>query len=93
MKRYRPRQIHALGDLDESAGHEALQKPGALLSTLVAKQPAHTQVQRPKFGVPHLAVGIWVATAFVLLAGPKKAGARDLTAAYGVVMPLFGLVG
>jgi hypothetical protein len=82
----------ALG-LDETFDAPGTKQSGLLLSALVHPVPLSSTVQSPKFGVPHLAVGIWIATAFVLLAGPKKVGARDLISAYGVVMPMFGWVG
>jgi hypothetical protein len=79
--------------IDETLGSPYARQDGLLLTSLVRPVPQHETVQPPRFGVPHLAVGIWIATAFVLLAGPKKVGARDLMSAYGVVMPMFSWVG
>jgi hypothetical protein len=45
------------------------------------------------FSVPHVAVGLWVATLLVLVVpGRRKVTENDLIRAYGVCTPLFALV-
>lgn len=45
------------------------------------------------YSVPHVAVGLWVATLLVLVVpGRRKVTETDLVRAYGVCTPLFALV-
>lgn len=77
--------------LDPTLNAPEVKQQGLLLSALVEPVPIHHTVSRvPASSMPHLAVGIWLATFFVLLAGPKKIGSDDLFRAYGVCMPAFG---
>jgi hypothetical protein len=77
--------------LDPTYCAREVRQEGLLLAALVCPVPVHKTVTTvPSSSVPHLAVGLWVATFFVLFAGPKKIGSEDLFRAYGVCMPAFG---
>ena len=69
-----------------------------LLVTLVRPhpQPAFAAVMLAPVTIPHVAVGLWVATLAVLLVphpwSEKKLDEYHLVRAYGVITPLFSLV-
>jgi hypothetical protein len=60
-------------------------------------QPRPIRLTEPKVTIPHIAVGLWVATALVLLLPSprqprRRPEERDVLQAHGVIMAAFGLL-
>jgi hypothetical protein len=68
-----------------------------MVGALMRPRPRFGAVQEPRVSVPHIAVGLCVATVLVLLLpGPRGSRRRpdeqDLLRAQGIVMGSFGLL-
>jgi len=67
-----------------------------LLAVLVTPRPGYGSVVAAPVLIPHVAVGLWVATIGVLFLphpwSDKKLDEHHLLRAYGIITPLFALV-